>query len=65
MDAVRQIGVTEKTFCRWKKTYGGMGTYQLTDPKRLLKENEQLRKAVSDPTFGKLILAEASKDERR
>ena len=42
-----------------------MGTDQLKELKRLQKENERLRKAVSDLTLDKLILAEAAKDERR
>jgi len=53
--------VTEQTFYRWKKKYGGMGTDQLKELKRLQKENERLRKAVSDLTLDKLILAEAAK----
>ena len=61
LDAIRQIGVTEQTFYRWKKTYGGMGPGQLKELKRLQKENERLRKAVSDLTLDKLILAEAAK----
>ena len=61
LDAIRQIGVTEQTYCRRKKKYGGMGTDQLKALKRLQKENERLQKAVSDPTLDKLILAEATK----
>ncbi|MEL7167683.1 MAG: IS3 family transposase [Pseudomonadota bacterium] len=61
LDAIRQIGVTEQTFYRWKKKYGGMGTDQMKELKRLQKENERLRKAVSDLTLDKLILAEAAK----
>ena len=61
LDAIRQIGVTEQTFYRWKKKCGGMGTDQLKELKRLQKENERLRKAVSDLTLDKLILAEAAK----
>ena len=41
--------------------YGGMGTDQLKELKRLRKENERLRKAVADLTLDKLILAEAAK----
>ena len=41
--------------------YGGMGTDQLKELKRLQKENERLRKVVSDLTLDKLILAEAAK----
>ena len=60
-DAVRKIGVSEQTFYRWRKQYGGMGTDQLRELKRLQKENERLRKAVSDLTLDKLILAEAAR----
>jgi len=61
LDAIRQIGVTEQTFYRWKKKCGGMGREQLKELKRLQKENERLRSAVSDLTLDKLILAEAAK----
>ena len=61
IDAIRQIAVTEQTYYRWKKKYGGMGTELLKDLKRLLKENESLRRAVSDLTLDKLILSEAAK----
>jgi transposase-like protein len=62
LDAIRQISVTEQTYYRWrKKNYGGMGTEQLKELKRLQKENERLRRAVSDLILDKLILAEAAK----
>ena len=61
LDAIRQIGVVEQTYYRWRKQYGGMGIYQLKELKRLQKENEQLRRAVSDLTLDKLILKEAAK----
>ncbi|QUS57791.1 IS3 family transposase [Pseudovibrio brasiliensis] len=61
IDAIRQIGVTEQTYYRWKKKYGGMGTEQLKELKRLQKENERLRRAGSDLTLDKLILTEAAK----
>jgi len=61
IDAIRQIAVTEQSYYRWKKKYGGMGTEQLEEPKRLQKENERLRRAVSDLTLDKLILTEAAK----
>ena len=60
-DAIRQSGVTEQTYYRWRKKYGGMGTEQLKELKRLQKENERLRRAVSDLTLGKLILSEAAR----
>ncbi len=61
LDAIRQIGVVEQTYYRWRKQYGGMGIDQLKELKRLQKENEQLRRAVSDLTLDKLILKEAAR----
>lgn len=61
IDAIRQVSITEQTYYRWRKQYGGMGTDQLKELKHLQKENEQLRKAVSDLTLDKMILAEAAK----
>lgn len=61
LDAIRQIGVVEQTYYRWRKKYGGMGLDQLKELKRLQKENERLRRAVSDLTLDKLILKEAAR----
>jgi len=61
LDAIRQIGVVEQTYYRWRKQYGGMGVDQLKELKRLQKENERLRRAVSDLTLDKLILKEAAR----
>ena len=60
-DAVRQIGVTEVTYYRWRREYGGMKTDQLRRLKELEKENQRLRRAVSDLTLDKLMLAEAAR----
>jgi len=59
-DAIRQIGVSELTYYRWRKQYGGMSRDQLRQLKELQKENERLRKAVADLTLDKLILREAA-----
>tara|TARA_B000000441_G_C21736069_1_gene349963 strand:+ start:560 stop:838 length:279 start_codon:yes stop_codon:yes gene_type:complete len=61
VDAVREVSIIEQTYYRWRKQYGGMGTDQLKELKRLQKENERLRQAVSDLTLDKLILTEAAK----
>ena len=61
IDVIRQVCIVEQTYYRWRKQYGGMGTAQLKDLKRLQKENERLRRAVSDLTLDKLILTEASR----
>lgn len=60
-DAVRQIGITQQTYYRWRKEYGGMNRDQLKRLKELEKENARLRRAVSDLTLDKLILTEAAK----
>ncbi len=52
-DAVRQIGVTQQTYYRWRKEYGGMNRAQLKRLKVLEKENARLRRAVSDLTLDK------------
>ena len=48
VDAIRQVSIREQTYYRWRKQYGGMGTDQLRELKKLQKENEQLRRAVAD-----------------
>jgi len=60
VDAIRQIGVTEVTYYRWRREYGGMKADQLKRLKELEKENTRLRRAVSDLTLDKLILQEAA-----
>ena len=60
-EAVRQIGVTETTYFRWRREYGGLKTDQVKRLKDLEAENTRLRRAVSDLTLDKMILAEAAK----
>jgi len=62
IDAIRAIGVVEQTYYRWRKQYGGMGADQVKELKRLQKENERLRRAVSDLTLDKMILTEAARE---
>ena len=64
-DAVRQIGVTQQTYYRWRTEYGGMSRDQLKRLKELEIENTRLRRAVSDLTLDKMILTEAAQDEGR
>jgi transposase-like protein len=61
VDAIRQIGVSEVSYYRWRKEYGGMKTDQLKRLKELEKENQRLRRAVSDLTLDKVILTEAAR----
>jgi transposase-like protein len=60
-DAIRAIGVTEVTYYRWRNEYGGLKGDQVKRLKELETENTRLRRAVSDLTLDKLILAEAAK----
>jgi transposase-like protein len=60
-EAIRQIGVTEVTYYRWRQEYGGLKLDQVKRLKELELENARLRKAVSDLTLDKLILKEAAR----
>ena len=60
-DAIRQIGVSEVTYYRWRQEFGGLKTDQVKRLKELETENSRLRKAVSDLTLDKLILQEAAR----
>lgn len=57
--SVRQIGVAEQTYYRWRKEYGGLKIDQAKRLKELERENSRLRKADSNLTLDKLILKEA------
>ena len=59
IDTIREIGVVEQTYYRWRKLYGGMGRDQLKELNRLQKENECLRRAITDLPMDKLILSGA------
>jgi len=58
--AVRQIGVTEQTYYRWRNEYGGLSIEQAKKLKMLEQENARLKRAVADLTLDKLILKEAA-----
>ena len=60
-DAVRDIGVTEVTYYRWRQEFGGLKSDQVRRMKDLEAENARLRRAVSDLTLDKMILAEAAR----
>ena len=57
----KQIGVSEQTYYRWRREYGGLKVDQAKRLKELEKENGRLRRAVADLTLDKLILAEAAR----
>ena len=55
----RDLGVSEQTYYRWRKEYGGMKISQAKRLKDLERENTRLKRAVADLTLDKLILQEA------
>ena len=55
----RELGITEQTYYRWRREYGGMKVAQARRLRDLEKENTRLKKAVADLTLDKLILKEA------
>ena len=56
----RKLGVTEQTYYRWRKEYGGLRTGQARRLKDLEKENARLKKVVADLTLDNAILKEAA-----
>lgn len=55
-EAVRQIGVTEQTYYRWRRKYGGMTTSDSRKYRELEKENARLKKLVADLSLDNAIL---------
>jgi len=56
----RGLGVSEQSYYRWRREYGGLRVDQAKRLKELEKENARLRRAVSDLTLDKLILKEVA-----
>jgi len=56
----REIGVTENTYYRWRKEYGGMRVNQARRLKELERENSRLKRAVAELSLDNLILKESS-----
>ena len=57
----RELGITEQTYYRWRREYGGMKVSQARRLKELERENGRLKRAVADLTLDKLIVEEAAK----
>ena len=58
--ACKQLGITDQTYYRWRKSYGGMKMDQAKRLKALEAENARLKRAVADLTIDKLILKEVA-----
>ena len=59
--ASKKIGVTEQTYYRWRKEYGGMRIEQAKRLKEVEKENTRLRKLVADLSLDNAILKEVAR----
>ncbi len=60
-EAARKIEVTEQTYYRWRREYGGMRIEQVKRLKELEKENTRLKRLVADLSLDNDILKEASR----
>lgn len=59
-EAVRQSGITEQTYYRWRREYGSMGTSEAKRLKELEKENARLKKLVADLSLDNAILKDVN-----
>jgi putative transposase len=57
-DVLRQMGITEQTFYRWKRKYGGLGSSELRRLKQLEEENRKFKQMVADLSLDKHMLQE-------
>jgi len=60
-EAVRQIGVAEQTYYRWRQKYGGMNTVDAKRLRELEKENSRLKKLVADLSLDNAILRDVTR----
>ena len=60
-EAVRQLAISEMTYYKWRKEYGGLRVDQAKRLKELEQENQRLRKIVADQTIDISILKEAAR----
>jgi len=60
LEAVRQAGITEQTYYRWRKEYGGMDTSDAVRLKELEKENQRLKTLVADLSLQNVILKDVN-----
>ena len=59
-EVCRKLGITEQTYYRWRKEYGGLRLDQAKRLKELERENRRLKKLVADPALDNAILKEAA-----
>ena len=60
-EVVRQLGISDATYYKWRKEYGGLRVDQAKRLKELEQENSRLKKAVADLTLDNMILKEVNR----
>jgi putative transposase len=60
-EIIRKLGISEQTYYRWKKKYGGLGVSELRELKAIREENRRLKTLVADLSLDKTILQEVLK----
>lgn len=55
-DLIRQLGITEQTYYRWKKKFGGLESDQVRELKQVLDENTRLKRLVVELSLDKVVL---------
>ena len=60
-DVCRQVGISEQTFYRWKKDYGGMLPSEARELKQLREENTKLKRLVAELSLDKVMLQDVAK----
>lgn len=59
-DIIRQVGISEQTFYRWKKQYAGLHTNEVKELRQLQEENARLKKLVAELSLDKAILQDVA-----
>jgi putative transposase len=55
-DLIRQVGISEQTFYRWKRQYGGLESDQVRELKQVIEENARLKRLVAELSLDKAVL---------
>lgn len=55
-DLIRQVGISEQTFYRWKRQYAGLESEQVRELKQVVEENARLKKLVAELSLDKAVL---------
>jgi transposase-like protein len=62
-EAARKLGITDQTYCRWRREYGGLRTDQARRLKELERENARMKKMVAELSLDNQVLKEVASGE--